>query len=458
MTLDWFSQFSRAFPEALLLLTNRGEIIGANQAIATVFHCNRKEIIGKNLLDFVRETPEDVLAYLKLCSQSSKFVIGSLTFLGAEDRRLFAYRTEGAVIQPKTADSPAINILRFQKKDVAVHDFSSLNEKIEELGKEIRKRKEAEFNLLQNNAQLKKALRDLEFAQIQLIQTEKMSSLGQLVAGIAHEINNPVNFIHGNLTHIRQYLFDLIELNQLYQTEYSQPSFKIHNHLDAMDFDFLVKDAEKIIDSMKSGTQRILNIVRSLRTFSRLDESEIKQVNIHDGIESTLEILQYRLQPETEIKIIKDYQDISLIECYAGQLNQVFLNLLNNAIDALIELDRERTPDENKPNARRIWIQTEQASSDRVKIRVRDNGAGISATVLPQIFNPFFTTKPVGRGTGLGLAISYQIVTQMHNGSLHCHSIPGKGTEFTVEIPIFQAHTPPPADRSPPHAIANEIL
>ncbi|MBD2580376.1 ATP-binding protein [Oscillatoria sp. FACHB-1406] len=445
MTIAGFSQLFRAFKEPFLLLTNRGEIQAANQAITTVFNCKRKQIIGKNLLDFVRETPEEVLAYLKLCSQSSSFTIGSLTFLRSDGKEV-AYRVEGAVVQPQTENSPALNLLRFQSKEVAINDFTVLNQQIEqlgeELGKELQRRKQAESELQRNNEQLRKALTDLKLAQIKLIQTEKMSGLGQLVAGIAHEINNPVNFIEGNLSYLSNYLKDLIELIKLYQAEFPDASLTIKNYLEAIELNYLIEDSNKIIRSMELGSQRLSNIVRSLRTFSRLDEAKLKEVNIHEGIESTLSIIQYRLKKEGTkrgIKLIKKYGDIPLIECYPSHLNQVFFNLLNNAIDALLDVKLEETLNGSACTVRCIWIHTEREASDRVKIRIRDNGTGIKKTILPQIFNPFFTTKPIGQGTGLGLAISYQIATQMHQGSLSCNSIEGEGTEFVLEIPIFQS-------------------
>ncbi|BAU13793.1 two-component sensor histidine kinase [Leptolyngbya sp. NIES-3755] len=275
--------------------------------------------------------------------------------------------------------------------------------------------------------QLIEALSTLQRTQTQLIQTEKMSSLGQLVAGVAHEINNPINFIYGNINHIRSYTSDLLSLIETYQTCYPNPPSKILEQSDEIDLEFLREDLPKTLASLQVGTERIRQIVLSLRNFSRLDHAEFKEVDIHEGIDNTLLILQHRLGSNREV--IKEYAALPLIECYAGQLNQVFMNLLSNAIDALEEVDRE-TPC--------IWITTKQIEPNRVAICVRDNGKGIPEQVRSRIFDPFFTTKSIGKGTGIGLAISYEIVVQKHKGSIQCISDVDHGTEFWIEIPICQ--------------------
>ncbi|AFZ55630.1 GAF domain-containing protein [Anabaena cylindrica FACHB-243] len=292
----------------------------------------------------------------------------------------------------------------------------------------------------QQAEQLTQTLNELQATQTQLIQTEKMSSLGQLVAGVAHEINNPVNFISGNLIHINQYAEDLLSMLNLYQQECPQPSEDILELAEELDLEFLIKDLPKSLYSMKIGVERIRQIVLSLRNFSRLDESEMKEVNIHDGIDSTLLILQHRLKARPEfpcIKIIKEYSDLPLIECYAGQLNQVFMNILSNAIDAL---ESYKISTAETPTVWNITISTtiKEVNSDlkNVLIRISDNGPGMPETVRARIFDPFFTTKPVGKGTGLGLSISYQIVVEKHGGLLKCNSQPDRGTEFLIEIPI----------------------
>ncbi|GAB4379115.1 MAG: hypothetical protein Kow00121_32530 [Elainellaceae cyanobacterium] len=293
----------------------------------------------------------------------------------------------------------------------------------------------------QQATQLQQTLDDLHKAQTQLIQTEKMSSLGQLVAGIAHEINNPVNFIYGNLSHVTDYTEDLLNLIQLYQRHVPYPAAEITAQEAEIDLDFLTQDLPKTLASMKMGADRIRQIVLSLRNFSRLDQAEMKAVNIHEGIDSTLLILQHRLKDKPEsrgIQLIKEYGSLPLVECYAGQLNQVFMNLLGNAIDALEEWNKERTIQDIHANPATIHIQTSVFDNERVTIRIADNGIGIPEQVRQHLFDPFFTTKPVGKGTGLGLSISYQIVTEKHGGTLTCISAPGQGATFVIEIPIRQ--------------------
>jgi two-component system, NtrC family, sensor kinase len=288
------------------------------------------------------------------------------------------------------------------------------------------------------NRELEQTLQKLQQAQAQLIQTEKMSSLGQLVAGIAHEINNPVNFIYGNLTYVNQYTTDVLDLVQLYQQTYPTPPAKLQAKIEATDLDFVLEDLPKILSSLKVGADRIRQIVLSLRNFSRIDEAEMKPANIHDGIDSTLLILQSRLKAKAEggaIAVIKTYGDIPDFECYPSQLNQVFMNILSNAIDAL---DGDRNAADSAESDRKITIETCLLNPDQVLIQISDNGSGMPAEVLGRIFNPFFTTKPIGQGTGLGLSISYQIVTEKHGGCLECHSVLGEGTTFQIKLPIRQ--------------------
>ena len=284
------------------------------------------------------------------------------------------------------------------------------------------------------NTQLERALSDIEKAQAQLVQEKKMAALGQLVAGISHEINNPISFIYGNIAPAREYIQDLLKLIKIYQQEYPNPPLTLQKSIQDIDLDYLALDLEKIMYSMQTGAERIRTIILGLHIFSHLNESGIKPVNINEGIDSTLLLLQHRFRQEgklPEIKIIKFYGKLPQVTCYASQLNQVFLNLLNNAIDALElktwhELSQYPT----------IWICTESIASETVTIRIKDNGVGISEEVQSSLFEPFFTTKPVGKGTGLGLLTSYQIVVEKHKGSLNCHSFPGQGAEFVVRIPV----------------------
>ncbi|MBF2084313.1 PAS domain S-box protein [Thermoleptolyngbya sp. C42_A2020_037] len=301
----------------------------------------------------------------------------------------------------------------------------------------------SEATLRQRSEELQDALQQLQRTQSQMIQAEKMSSLGQLVAGVAHEINNPVNFIYGNLSHASGYTQDLLGLLDLYQKHYPTPHPEIQDEAEAIDLPFVLEDLPKLIASIRVGAERIQKIVASLRTFSRMDEAEFKSVDIHDGIDSTLMILQNRLKGKSdrpEICILKEYGNLPHVECYAGQLNQVFMNILSNAIDALEEaMAQPNSPFQDKKRKPSIKIRTDLLNGQWVFIRISDNGSGIPAAVRQRLFDPFFTTKAVGKGTGMGLSISYQIVTERHSGTLECHSEPGNGAEFVIKIPVKQA-------------------
>lgn len=292
----------------------------------------------------------------------------------------------------------------------------------------------------QQTQQLEQTLVKLQKTQAQLIQTEKMSSLGQLVACVAHEINNPINFIHGNVDHAREYVQTLLSLAHLCYQHKSDLTPEIQKQLSELDLDFLIEDLPKLLFSMKIGTNRIQQIVLSLRNFSRLDEAEMKPVDIHEGIDSTLLILHNQLKSKPgrgEIQIVKEYGELPLVECYAGQLNQVFMNILSNAIDALENHTHQQATLEPQTNSI-ITIHTGVKDSQYITVRILDNGPGMPQEIQHRIFDPFFTTKPVGKGTGIGLSISYQIITEKHRGTMQCNSKIGQGTEFCIEIPIHQ--------------------
>ncbi|NER36089.1 MAG: AAA family ATPase [Oscillatoria sp. SIO1A7] len=306
--------------------------------------------------------------------------------------------------------------------------YSRLSDYSHNLEDQVEQRTE---ELQEKNLDLQATLVQLQRTQAQLIQTEKMSSLGQMVAGIAHEINNPINFIAGNIGHAREYFQEFLELLRLYEEEWPNASEAIEEKVEEMNLEFLREDLEKLLDSMKNGSDRIRNIVLGLRNFSRLDEAGRKQADIHEGLENTLTLVQHRLKAlgeRPEITIVKNYAQLPLVNCYASQLNQVFLHIISNAIDVLSASDAGKSPE--------IRIATEVLDAQTVRIRIADNGPGMSPRVCQKAFDPFFTTKPVGQGTGLGLSISYQIVTEQHGGQLHCISQPGVGTEFAIALPI----------------------
>lgn len=293
----------------------------------------------------------------------------------------------------------------------------------------------------QRSAELQAALTQSENSQIQLVQSEKMAILGQLVAGVAHEINNPVNFIHGNITHVDSYTQDMLKLLQAYQRHYPDPPSTLQTTLEEVELDFLCQDLPKLLQSMRVGTARIRHIVLSLRNFSRLDESDFKAADLHEGLDNTLLILQHRLKLQSEsvaIEVVKNYGELPLVDCYPGQLNQVFMNLLVNAIDVLQESKPQKQIPGEKISPGTIWISTQVIPDNWVQITIKDNGSGMTETTRSRIFDPFFTTKLVSKGTGLGLSISYNIITEKHHGKIWCESAVGEGSKFVVQIPVNQ--------------------
>ncbi|MGL5081748.1 MAG: sensor histidine kinase [Microcoleaceae cyanobacterium] len=295
------------------------------------------------------------------------------------------------------------------------------------------------LDLSHKNTQLDQALSELQQTQLQVIQSEKMSALGQMMAGITHEINNPIGFLSGNLLHAHEYIQDLLEHLQLYQESYPNPGLKIQQHSKTIELDYVVKDLPDLISSMQVGAERIQDISRSMRIFSRADTEQKVTFNLHEGIDSTLLILKHRLkanQQRPEIKIIKNYDNLPEIQGFPGQLNQVFMNILANSIDVFDEMSEIQAPTTTQADYR-ITIQTEEILAQKiVAVRIRDNGCGMPESVSARIFDNLFTTKAVGKGTGLGLSIAKQIVEKQHDGKLICNSQPNQGTEFVIELPL----------------------
>ena len=306
------------------------------------------------------------------------------------------------------------------------------------IARNISKRKQAEKDLKQRTQELERTLEKLKSTQSQLIETEKISQLGQLVAGVAHEVNNPVSFISGNLSHATEYVKDLINLVNSYRLEFPSPGDAIEEQIEEMDLEYLVGDLPKIISSMKLGTDRIKDIMLSLRNYSRTSSDEKKAVNLHEGIDTTLMILSHRLKAKPKcpaIEIVKNYGDLPLVECYYGQINQVFMNLLSNAIDSLEEFSKGKSYEEITQNPNTITITT-AADNEWATIIITDNGTGMPTQIKEKLYDAFFTTKVEGKGTGLGLSISEQIVTEKHGGTLECISSPGNGAKFIIRIPV----------------------
>jgi two-component system, NtrC family, sensor kinase len=390
-----------------------------------LFGWKAEEIVGKQPQDWHFVYPEDVTA-----------IEQTMTYLmdGTVPRNICRnrnYTKDGTIIHCEWYNSALFN------ESGEFESTLSLVLNVTEGKQAEQALRESEFQLRRQTQTLEKTLQELRETQSQLIQTEKMSSLGQLVAGVAHEINNPVNFIYGNLSHIEGYAQDLMDLIRLYQHHYPNPIPEIDDRQQSIELDFLAEDLPRILASMTIGADRIRQIVLSLRNFSRFDQAEMKEVDIHEGIDSTLLILHHRLKISSDnlgIQVIKNYGSLPQVECYAGQLNQVFMNILSNAIDAVEDANNEKRYHSDEPST--IQIDTTKTDDGHVLICIADNGVGMSESVRSRLFDPFFTTKPIGKGTGLGLSISYQIVVEKHGGTLGCTSKLGEGTEFQIKIPI----------------------
>ncbi|MDM9580619.1 MULTISPECIES: ATP-binding protein [unclassified Nostoc] len=452
---------AKAFPFHFAFNCNR-EIVQAGDVYGRI--CP-EPLVGKLIEQhFQINRPKILVDFDTISKQSRALFILEFLHNGMHLKGQMMYQPEEEVIfflgSPWITDTTSLAPLGIKLKDFAIHDpivdflfllqsqntaladAKKLTNELKQQRAQLRSALQIKENLAEiaeaQSKKLEKSLRELQQTQAQLVQAEKMSSLGQLVAGVAHEINNPVNFIYGNLKYAKDYTQCLLKLVHIYQQFYTNPVSEIKEYIKEIELDFLLDDLPKILNSMEVGAERISEIVLSLRNFSRLDEAEKKRVDIHQGLDSTLLILQSRFKDSVDhpgIKVVKNYGDLPLVDCYAGQLNQVFMNIISNAIDALDNYDSRRAIAEIHANPNIITITTEIIETNCV-IRIADNGSGITEAVKERLFDPFFTTKPVGKGTGLGLSISYQIIVEKHGGTLRCISEPGQGTEFWIEIPL----------------------
>jgi two-component system, NtrC family, sensor kinase len=453
---------AKAFPFHFAFSRNR-EIVQAGDVLERI---SPEPLVGKLIEQYFQiNRPKILVDFDAISKQPRALFILEFLHNGMQLKGQMMYHSEQDVIfflgSPWITDTTNLAPLGIKLKDFAIHDpivdflfllqaqntaltdAKKLTIELKQQRSQLRSALQIKENLAEiaeaQSKKLEKSLRELQQTQAQLVQAEKMSSLGQLVAGVAHEINNPVNFIYGNLTYAKSYTESLVKLVYLYQEFYANPAPEIKKYIDKIELDFLLDDLPKILRSMQVGAERISEIVLSLRNFSRLDEAEKKSVDIHQGLDSTLLILQNRFKNSVDnpgIKLVKNYGSLPLVDCYPGQLNQVFMNIISNAIDAFDSYNSQRAIAEIHANPNTITITTEFIESECVVIRITDNGSGMTEVVKERLFDPFFTTKPVGKGTGLGLSISYQIVVEKHGGTLKCVSELGRGTEFSIEIPL----------------------
>ncbi|MEQ8960040.1 MAG: PAS domain S-box protein, partial [Coleofasciculus sp. C2-GNP5-27] len=452
---------------AIIMLDPEGKIVSWNPGAERIKQYRAAEILGQHVHCFY--TPEDIAQgqpdkSLKIAAQQGRveeegwrvrkdgstfFANVVITALRGEDGQLRGFaRVTRDITERKFAQETLKQTNDELEKRVAERtaELLQINQRLKQ---EIALHQQTEAALAAETHYVTDLLQKLQQTQTKLIHTEKMSSLGQVVAGVAHEINNPVSFIYGNIDYAICYLQDLVHLVELYGIHYPQPVADIQQQITDIDLDFLMADMPKLLASMKVGTNRIRQVVLSLQKFLKADQNEMKPADLHEGLESTLLILQHRLKPSVEhpeITVIKDYGTLPPVDCYAGQINQVFMNLLTNAVDVL-EASGGDTPHQIKlsTEVQEINIKKPGASYcqnvPHAVIRIADNGPGMSQDVCQKLFEPFYTTKSGGKGTGLGLSISYQIIVEHHGGQLTCRSQPGIGSEFVIAIPITQITT-----------------